>query len=445
MSGLKVRSDSDEDTKRWLDLPATYTKEELPADVEEVATREKIEIWDHLKKIANKVPMVSDIEIKLLIGANCAKALEPQEVIPIKDGGPFGYKSPLGWCVVGPLVKDAKKGFISCNRIVVQDVTSGKMASHHFGITNELKDVSAKQMLQRMYNQEFNESKLAFMEGIGKTDIEEISFEDREFLKMMNENSRKVGKHYELPLPLKNPAVTKIPNNSYLAETRLLSLKKRFFKDPDFFSDYKRFVEELIDKGYASQSNEEALESRTWYIPHHGVYHHSKPGKVRVVFDCTAEFKRTSLNKNLMSGPDLANQIVRVITRFCEEPVAVIGDIESTFHQVLVPEKDRSLLRFLRWENYDTSSKILDFEMNVHVFEGTSSPSCCNYALKKAALDNESNYHPVVALTLKRNFYVYDLLKSVKDVSTAVKLIQDVSKMCSDGGFCLTKFISNEL
>ena len=37
-----------------------------------------------------------------------------------------------------------------------------------------------------------------------------------------------------------------------------------------------------------------------------------------------------------------------------------------------------------------------------------------------------------------------DLLKFVKDVSTAVKLIQDVNKMCSDGGFRLTKFISNE-
>ena len=85
-------------------------------------------------------------------------------------------------------------------------------------------------MLQIMYSQE---SKLAFMEGIGKTDIEEISFEDREFLKM-NENSRKVGKHYELPLPLKNP-VTKLPNNRYLAEKRLLILKKRFLKDPDFF------------------------------------------------------------------------------------------------------------------------------------------------------------------------------------------------------------------
>ena len=88
---------------------------------------------------------------------------------------------------------------------------------------------------------------------------------------------------------------------------------------------------------------------------------------------------------------------------------------------------------------------MLDFEMNVHVFGGTSSPSCCNYALKKTALDNESNYHPDVALTLKRNFYVDDLLKSAKDVSTAAKLIQYVSKMCSDGSFRLPKFISNEL
>ena len=35
-------------------------------------------------------------------------------------------------------------------------------------------------------------------------------------------------------------------------------------------------------------------------------------------------------------------------------------------------------------------------------------------------------------------------MKSVKDVRTAVKLIQDVSKMCSDV-FILTKFISNKV
>ena len=212
-----------------------------------------------------------------------------------------------------------KKSSIFCNRIEVQDVTSEKMALHHFGITNEVQDVSAKRMLQRMYNQEFNESKVAFMEGICKTDIGEIPFEDRGFLKMMNKNSRKFGKHYELPLPLKNPAITKLSKNRYLAEKRLLSLKKRFLKNSDFFSDYKGFVEEMTDKGYASKSNKEAQEGRTWYILHHSVHHPSKPGNIRLVFDCRAKFKGTSLNKNLMSGPDLENQIVGVITRFHEE------------------------------------------------------------------------------------------------------------------------------
>ena len=100
MSWLNVWSDSDEGNKRYLHLPATYSKEDFPADVEEVATREKIVIWDHLKKLANKVPKAFDIEIGLLIEANCAKALEPQEVIPSKDGGPFVCKSRLDWCVV---------------------------------------------------------------------------------------------------------------------------------------------------------------------------------------------------------------------------------------------------------------------------------------------------------------------------------------------------------
>ena len=39
-----------------------------------------------------------------------------------------------------------------------------------------------------------------------------------------------------------------------------------------------------------------------------------------------------------MSSPDLANKIVGVIIRFRGEPVAIMGDIESMFHQVSVPK-----------------------------------------------------------------------------------------------------------
>ena len=54
--------------------------------------------------------------------------------------------------------------------------------------------------------------------------------------------------------------------------------------------------------------------------------------KIRVVFDCSARFDGVSLNKSLMSGPDLTNQIVGVITRFREESVVIMGDIEAMFH-----------------------------------------------------------------------------------------------------------------
>ena len=146
-----------------------------------------------------------------------------------------------------------------------------------------------------------------------------------------------------------------------------------------------------------------------------------------------------------MATRDLTNQIVGVLTRFHEEPVAIMGDIESMFHQVMVPREDRSLLRFLSWEGHDINGSAKDFEMCVHVFGGTYSPICCNYALKRAAYNNRSRYQTDVMDTLNRNFYVDDLLRSVKDVKTAIRLLHDVISMCADGGFWLTKFVSNRI
>ena len=48
-------------------------------------------------------------------------------------------------------------------------------------------------------------------------------------------------------------------------------------------------------------------------FPHHAVHHPRKPGKIRVVFDCSAEFEGKSINKELLPGPDLTNQIVNGI------------------------------------------------------------------------------------------------------------------------------------
>ena len=71
------------------------------------------------------------------------------------------------------------------------------------------------------------------------------------------------------------------------------------------------------------------------------MYHPSKPGKIRVVFDCSAEFDERSLNRELLTGPDLTNQIVGVLTRFQQNSIAFMADIEAMYYQVMVPNISR--------------------------------------------------------------------------------------------------------
>ena len=58
------------------------------------------------------------------------------------------------------------------------------------------------------------------------------------------------------------------------------------------------------------------------------MYHQSKPGKICVAFDCSDEFEEKSINKKLLQGPDLTNQIVSILIRFREEKVDVLADVE---------------------------------------------------------------------------------------------------------------------
>lgn len=105
-------------------------------------------------------------------------------------------------------------------------------------------------------------------------------------------------------------------------------------------------------------------DGKVWYIPHHGVYH-PVTQKLRVVFDCGASYKGTSLKEQLLQGPDLTSSLVGVIIRFRQEPVAVMADVEAMFHQVRVPEADSDLLRFLWWPGGDWPQDLVEHKMVV--------------------------------------------------------------------------------
>ena len=65
----------------------------IPIEEDEFPTPERVRPWRHLSSILHKLSSYDpSIPIGLLIGANCPKALQPSEVIPTADDGPYATR-----------------------------------------------------------------------------------------------------------------------------------------------------------------------------------------------------------------------------------------------------------------------------------------------------------------------------------------------------------------
>lgn len=236
-----------------------------------------------------------------------------------------------------------------------------------------------------------------------------------------------------------------MPNNRVIAEQRILNLKRKFKRDLNYQREYTEFLNDVIHKGYAEMVHPAQVnrsDVKVWYIPHYEVYHPKKK-TIRVVFECGVSFQGTSLNSELLQGPNLTNTLIGVLTHFQQEPVAMMADIQAMFPQVKVMESHTDFLRFLWWPQGDVDDAPTEFRMTVHLFGAVSSPSIANFALRKTVQDNTSSFPSEVTSTIIENFYVDDCLKSVPTEQEAVELISNLTTVCHRGGFHLSKWISN--
>ncbi len=104
-------------------------------------------------------------------------------------------------------------------------------------------DTELNRQFEGFCNQEFNDS----VYDSSTT----MSQEDRRALKIMEETVRKNNGHYEIALPWKNYPPC-LQNNKPVAEHRLKLLKKRLDRDPVALGKYKQFMNDLLQKGYAT-------------------------------------------------------------------------------------------------------------------------------------------------------------------------------------------------
>ena len=237
---------------------------------------------------------------------------------------------------------------------------------------------------------------------------------------------------------------TQFPNNYFSSLVQLKSLEKRLAKDEDLREKYTSTIKEDLNKGYVIEvPDSHKVENRSdkeWYLPHHPVFSPNKPGKVRRVLNGAAKFHGASLNKSLLTGPDLLQNLSYVLLRFGQHPYAVSADIEGMFLQVGVLPSDQPSLRFL-WRE-DPTTNVVVYQYTRHIFGAKDSPTCANNALQRTVRDN-AKFYPEAAKAVLENFYMDDYLDSVESPEKAINRSKESVHLSHLGGFKLTKFVSN--
>ena len=374
--------------------------------------------WPHLQDIT--IPEVEAREVSILIGANVPEVQVHEEYRVGRRGEPWAVRTIFGWTILGSLGNESGN-------------TSNRVNMNFLQYGDETLDQQMRQFLA------IDNAGMAGGSRLGR------SIEDERALKKLESSIRLVDDKYEVGMLWKHDKPW-LPDNKPMAEARLRGLRRKLTKDEDMHRMYTKCMEELLEKGFARKmTNEESARRsrKTWYLPHHGVFHPQKPKKMRIVFDAAAVHEGVSLNSQLQQGPDLTNSLLGVLLRFRQEQVAVVGDIEAMFMQVKTLPDDSDAFRFLWWEAGELSRQPQEYQMLRHIFGATDSPSCCSYSLRRTVEDHQAGISPETVKTLKKDFYVDDLLTSVKSVGAAVHLIKGATKILAKGGFRIRGWMSN--
>lgn len=469
-----------------VELPSVKTVAQMPISRSCIPRKGDLARWPHLQ--GTDIPAVRETEVLLLIGLK----EKPSLFLPLefKAGGidePIAIRYSLRWTVIGPMGECKEDEHCSVNflqgthdmnldsYLLNENFSTKEIGQTEVKLETTIRSESVGSEMHRAPMEKLeqqavvnpplskeehvecdidNEILQQQLERLWKTDFGDSvvgtkvppSVEDKMALNKMEESLQRAGSHFQVALPWR-PGSPHLTNNKPMAEQRLQLLKKRLLKDEDLLAKYQTTMQEYIVKGHARKVPKEELnlkEQPVWCLPHHPVTHPLKPVKVRVVFDCAAKYCGTSLNQQLLQGPDLTNPLVGVLIRFRQEPVAMAADIEAMFHQVYIDPQDCDALRFLWWPDGDLQREPEEYRMVKHLFGATSSPSCANFCLQKTASTYREEFDPDTIQTVMRNMYVDDLMKSVSSPETAIKLSTQLRELLMKGGFRLTKWLSND-
>lgn len=436
-----------------IPLPTVLECNEIPDNRAEIPSPQVAENHPHLRELAKYIHEVNpDVGIWLLLGRDTPQAHKVRETRNGPNYAPWAQRLDLGWVIVG----EACLGRVHTEN---SDVNTFRTHILENGRPSLFKpcdrrltvkeNVTPARNFTRQYAGKFVQGQ--YLDDIGENIYERTeeddklgpSIEDREFLDLMtNRMIQSPSGHWIAPLPFR-PDREKLPDNAAKVRRRFESLQRNFLRKPQMKDHYFAFMGAMLEKEHAELAPPSHPTAERWYLPHFGVYHPKKPGKIRVVFDSSDKFQGHSLNAALLGGPDLLNSLLGVLIRFRSDVVACMADIEQMFYSFLVEEEHRDFLRFFWFKDNNPDGEVIEYRMKVHIFGNSPSPAVATFGLRKTAQEVEGEFGNEARQFVERDFYCDDGLLSVPTAEEAIDLLTRTIAMLATTNLRLHKIASN--
>ena len=257
-----------------------------------------------------------------------------------------------------------------------------------------------------------------------------FSSDDRDFLAIMEDGFvRGENGNWIAPLPFRKDR-PRFENNLTQALQRARNLQRSLLKDTVKVQQFTDFMQKMLDNGHAEKAPNLRDDEEFWFLPIFAVCHPRKHGQARVVFDSSAQFRGSSLNEVLLTGPNLTKSLLGALLRFRQEPVAVVADVQHMFYCFYVNREHRNYSRFLWHDDNDPAKPLVHYRMCVLVFGNSPSPAVATYGLRKAVNGADEDVIDYV----ERNFYADDGLASCKRPEEAITLVKNTQRTLMEGG-----------
>lgn len=269
------------------------------------------------------------------------------------------------------------------------------------------------------------------------------SAEDQQALEIFEQKTYKDENNvFQTPLLFKDENVILPSEKSFKVAFHRHKTMECHLVKAGIYEEAKSEIDNLLKKNYAEEVTNDSLvlaPSKIFYNPIFFIKPAEK--RTRLIWNAAADVgEGITLNSFLMTGPNLYNNLHRMLFRMREHKYILKGDISEMFHRIGIIPEHRDALRFLFSEHPGGPTKI--YRMKRMVFGANCSPSASQFTMHKNAEQFKLEF-PNAYETIKNDFYVDDWLKSVESLEEGQQLVSDVRYVLAQGNFQIAKLGSN--